>query len=145
MIGKSLRKLIVILIVITPIICYSDCKKQARCGCGNDVQQTLTGSSAYVYWTTPSNIYFQLVGNIYDTYYFCNPSEIYPKLADSKSGDILQISGHAYWNCNYTYQASNSPYQSAQRIFDFEVTDLFTNLYGKNKPETQANPLKSTK
>jgi len=139
MIGNSLRRFIVILIIIAPIICYSDCKKQARCGCGNDVQLTLTGQSSYVYWTTSSNIYFQLVGNIYDTYYFCNPSEMFPKLVDAKSGDILQISGHAYWDCNYVYQSSNSPYQSSYRVFQCQVTDLVLDLYGKNKPAPKAS------
>jgi len=136
MIGNSLRRFIVILIIIAPIVSYEGCKKQAKCGCGNDVQVTLIGQSAYVYWTSSSNIYFQLVGNAYDTYYFCNPSEMYPKLADAKPGDILQISGPTYWDCQYVYQSSNSSYQSSYRVFQCQVTDLTLDLYGKNKPSS---------
>jgi hypothetical protein len=136
MIGNFLRKFIVVLIIIAPMISYSGCKKQTRCGCGNDVLITLTGSSAYVYWSTSSNIYFQLVGDPYSTYYFCNPSEMYPKLSDAKSGDILQLSGHVYWDCNYVYQSSNSPYQSPYKVYQCQVTDLTLDLYGKSKPST---------
>ena len=140
MIGKYLRKLIVILIIVAPLISYSGCKKQTKCGCGNDVLVTLAGSSAYVYWTTSSNIYFQLVGDTYSTYYFCNPTEMFPNLADAKSGDILQISGHVYWDCNYVYQSSNSPYQSPYKVYQCQVTALLLNLYGKDNSAPKTFP-----
>jgi hypothetical protein len=141
MIGNSLRRFIVILIIIAPIVSYEGCKKQTRCGCGNDVLVTLTGSSAYVYWPTPGTIYFQIVGDMYSTYYFCNPTEMTPKLVDAKSGDILQVSGHVYWDCNYVYQSSNSPYQSPYKVYQCQVTDLTLDLYGKGKtaPKTSLN------
>jgi hypothetical protein len=146
MISKSLRKFIVILIIIAPVICYSDCKKQAKCGCGNDVQSSFAGNSFYIYYNdTYSTLYLQLVGDAYDYYYPCSPSKVIEKLTDIKSGDMIQISGSSYWNCNYTYQASNSAYQSSQRVFDIEVTEMYINLYGNNKPGTQDNTLKSSK
>jgi hypothetical protein len=75
-----------------------------------------------------------MVGNPYSTYYFCNPSEMFPKLKDAKQGDVLLLSGHVYWNCTYTYQASNSSYQSMYQVYDVQVTNLELDLYGKNKP-----------
>jgi hypothetical protein len=127
-----LRKILVIVIIITPVISYSGCKKQAKCGCGKDVLFTLTNAQAYVYFNeTGTNISFQTIGDVYSTYYFCNPSEMFPKLADSKSGDILLVSGHAYWDCNYVSQASNSSYQSYYKIYNVQVTDLSSSQYGK--------------
>ena len=143
MTGNILRKIIVMLIIIAPLISYIGCKKQAKCGCGKDVQLTLTTTSAYIYFNdTHSLLYFQTVGDLISTYNFCNPSDIIPKLVDVKSGDILQVSGHAYWDCNYVYQTSNSVYQSTYRVYDVQVTDLSVDLYGKNKPAS-GTPLDS--
>jgi hypothetical protein len=142
MIGKTLRKIIIFLIITAPIVSYEGCKKQAKCGCGNDVQGSFIDNSFYIYYNdTYSTMYLQLVGDLYDYYYPCSPSKVISKLDGIKSGDVVQVSGSAYWNCNYTYQSSNSPYQSAQRVFDIEITDLFIDLYGKNKPATK--PLNS--
>jgi hypothetical protein len=132
MIGKSLRKAFVALIIIIAAFTSADCKKQAKCGCGKDVLFTLANSSANIYFNeSGTSIYFQPIGDIYSTYYFCNPSEMFPKLADSKSGDILQISGLVYWDCNYVYQSSNSSYTSIYKIYNVEVTDLTIDPYGK--------------
>lgn len=135
MTGNILRKIVVALIIIAPLISYTGCRKQAKCGCGKDVLLTLTGTSANVYFNTTGTIlYFQVLGDLYSTYNFCNPSEMFSKLTDVKSGDILQVSGHVYWDCNYVYQTSNSVYQSAYKVYDVQVTDLSVDLYGKNKP-----------
>ena len=83
-------------------------------------------------------MYFQTEGDLYSTYNFCNPSEMFPKLADAKSGDILQVSGHVYWDCNFVYQSSNSAYQSVYKVYDVQVTDLTLNLYGKSKPASES-------
>jgi hypothetical protein len=134
--GSIIRKLIIISIILAPLFSYEGCKRQAKCGCGKDVLRTITSVSANVYWTSPENITFYLVGNPYSPYYFCNPSEMYPSLKDAKSGDVLLVSGHVYWNCNYVYQASNSRYQSSYQVFDCQVTNLTLDLYGKGKPTT---------
>jgi len=42
MTGNTLRKIALALIIIVPSILYSDCKKQAKCGCGKDVVSTLS-------------------------------------------------------------------------------------------------------
>jgi hypothetical protein len=132
--GNTIRRIFVALIIIAPVFSYTGCKKQARCGCGKDVLLTLSATSSYIYFTDGATISAMIVGDAYSTYIFCNPSEMFPKLANAKSGDILQLSGQVYWDCNYVYQSSNSSYQSLYKTYDVQVTDLFLNLYGKNKP-----------
>ena len=140
MIRKTIRKVLVALIIIIPVFSYEGCKKQVRCGCGQDVLYTLTGTSAYIYWSTTANIYFQIVGDAYSTYYFCNPSEMAPNLVNAKSGDILLVSGKVYWDCNYVYQSSNSSYQSMYKVYQVQVSSLSLDLYGKDKPATGIPP-----
>jgi hypothetical protein len=133
--GNTLRKIFVAMIIFAPVFSYTGCKKQAKCGCGKDVLFSFAETSANIYFNaTGSIMYFQTLGDLYSTYNFCNPSEMFPNLADAKSGDVLQVSGHVYWDCNYVYQASNSAYQSYYKIYDVQVTGLSLNLYGKNKP-----------
>jgi hypothetical protein len=125
-----LRKILVILIFATPAISYSGCKKQAKCGCGKDVLFTLADEPAYVYFNeTGSNIYFTSLSDPYSTYYFCNPSEMFPKMSDYNPGDQLLVSGYVYWDCNYLYQASNSSYGAYYKVYMVEVTNM--DLYGK--------------
>jgi|ERR1035437_394680 hypothetical protein len=137
--GITLKRIFIILIIIAPVFSYSGCKKQARCGCGKDVVLTFAATSCTITWTDGATIYAQTVGDAYSTYIFCNPSQMFPNLADAKSGDILQVSGPVYWDCNYVYQTSNSAYQSLYKTYDIQVTDLSINLYGKDKPGTDAN------
>jgi hypothetical protein len=144
MVGNTIRKILVALIIVAPALSYTGCKRQAKCGCGKDVIKTITGVSAYVYWDTGATISFQTVGDVYSTYTLCNPSEMFPKLVDAKSGDILLVSGHVYWDCNFVYQSSNSNYQSMYQAFQVQATDLSLDLYGKNKPAgNQLNPAKT--
>jgi hypothetical protein len=143
MTGNTIRRIIVALIIIVPVFSYTGCKKQAKCGCGKDVLVSLTSTSCHIYWTDGAIITAMVVGNPYSTYIFCNPSEMFPKLVDAKTGDILEVSGHVYWDCNYVYQSSNSAYQSSYKTYDVQVTDLTLNLYGKNKPAS-GSPLDSS-
>ncbi len=146
--GNTLRRILVALIIITPIFSYTDCKRQAKCGCGKDVVSTLSRASAYIYFTVGETIKAMVVDDPYgSTYTFCNPSEMFKNLVDAKSGDILLLSGHVYYDCNYVYQTSNSSYQSMARGYDIEATELYIDLYGKNKPAngTPLNPTTSQK
>ena len=131
--GNIIGKLVIAFIILVPVFSNIGCKKQAKCGCGKDVLETFTNKSAYIFWESSSTIYFQVVGDPYSTYIFCNPGEMYPNLSDAKTGDILLVSGHKYWNCNYTYQSSNSSYGSYYNrpVYDVQVTDLYIDLYGK--------------
>jgi hypothetical protein len=133
-----IRKIIVILIIFIPVLSDSGCKKQPKCGCGKDVLYSLTSQPANIYWTSSSSISFSIVGDMYSQYTLCNPSEMYPNLKDAKSGDILLVSGHVYWDCNYVMQSSNSSYQNPYKIYNCQVTDMTLDLYGKGKPEPAA-------
>jgi hypothetical protein len=145
MIGKTLRKIVVALIIIAPVISYSGCKKQAKCGCGQDVLYTLTAATVNVYFNdTKSLLYFMTPGDPYSQYKFCNPTPMIEKLGKAKSGDQLQVSGHVYYDCTYVYQASNSSYQSLGKVYQVEATDLFQDLYGKGSPASGA-PINSAK
>jgi len=120
------------LIIVAPVVSYSGCKKQAKCGCGKDVLFTIGQRRAHVYFNeTGSNIYFTLLDDPYSTYYFCNPGEWFPKMTEYKTGDELVISGHAYWECNYLMQAGNSSYSSYYKTYMMDVTGLYMDLYGK--------------
>jgi hypothetical protein len=130
---KILRKLLVILIIFAPVISYTGCKKQAKCGCDGDLLFSLTKAAAYVSFNeTGTTITFTPVDNPYAYYNFCNPGEMFPKLSESKSGDILLVSGHAFWECNYLYQSSNSGYQTSYvKVYMMQVTNVETDDYGK--------------
>lgn len=134
--GNIIRRILVALIIIAPVLSYTGCKKQARCGCGKDALLTLSEASCIITWTDGATIYANIVGDMYSTYIFCNPGEMFKNLKDAKSGDILQLSGPVYWNCNYVYQSSNSSYMSLYKTYDVQVTSLTQNLYGKNKPSS---------
>lgn len=131
--NRMLRKLLVILVMIVPVFAGTDCKKQPKCGCDGDMLFDLKREQARVYFNPNSNIiYFTPVVNPYSTYYICAPSSILPKLKDSKSGDILLVSGNAYWNCSFLQQSSNYSYSySMYKMYDFQVTDIGADLYGK--------------
>ena len=130
--GNIIRKILIVLIMVIPLISFSGCKKQPKCGCGKDVLQTLTNQpldySSLIYNETGTNAWFQ---SGLDTYYFCNPGEMYPVYTKLKSGDQLLISGDLFWECNYLYSASNYSYQMYYKVYQIQVTDLKAYLYGK--------------
>ena len=132
--GNIIRKILIVLIIIAPIFSYSGCKKQPKCGCGKDILFTLTKEPATVYFKeTGTYITFNTLVNPYDTYIFCNPGEMFPKFTDYISGQVLQVSGHAYWDCQFLSQSSNnsSSSQSYYKIYQIQVTDVTDQLYGK--------------
>ncbi len=130
--GHIIRKILVVLIIFAPVFSYSGCKKQARCGCGKDVLYTLTREEAKVYYNEEGTIItFSTLNNPYATYNFCNPGEMFPNLADYKSGDILEVSGFVYWDCNYLTQSSNYSYQSYYKVYMIQVTEVKKNLFGR--------------
>jgi len=127
-----IRKILVVLIIVAPVFSQSGCKKQAKCGCGKDVLYSLTKEEATVYYNEAgTTISFTTTSDPYSTYNFCNPGEMFPKLADFKSGDVLQVSGHVYWECNYLYQSSNYSYSTYYKVYMIQVTDVSVDLYGK--------------
>ncbi|HEX2921929.1 MAG TPA: hypothetical protein VHO50_12275 [Bacteroidales bacterium] len=134
MIKNILRKILVVLIIISPVLVNADCKKQAKCGCNGDVIQTLNKQQANVIFTEDrSTVYFYLVSDpTQSIYYFCNASEMANKLDDVKSGDVMLVTGEAYWECSFLYQSSNySYYNTVQKVFQVQVKDVYVDLYGK--------------
>jgi hypothetical protein len=127
-----IRRIFVIMVVIVPLLTTADCKKQPKCGCGKDVISTLTNQAAYVYFdASGSNIYFTKYGDIYSNYYyFCNPSEMFPKVSKYKSGDLLSLSGEVFMDCSYVNQTSNYGY-SYYGIYQVIVTDVQKSPFGK--------------
>ena len=96
--GNIIRKLLVAVVIMAPLFSFSDCKKQAKCGCDGDILFTMTDAQATVYFNeTGTNITFSTVDNPYSTYNFCNPGEMFPRMKDFKPGDVLLVSGQAYW------------------------------------------------
>lgn len=127
-----IRKVLVVFIILVPIFSYSGCKKQAKCGCDGDVLFSLDRTQATVYYNeSGTSITFQTLSDPYSTYNFCNPGEMFPRLKDYKSGDVLLVSGHTYWECNYLYQSSNYSYQTYYKVYMIQVTDVTVDLYGK--------------
>jgi hypothetical protein len=129
--GQMIRKILVVLIMLAPVFSYTGCKKQAKCGCDGDVLFSLTKVQAYVYWTSAASITCVSMSDPYSTYNFCNPGEMFPNLKDYKSGDLLLVSGQAFWECNYLYQSSNYSYGSYYKVYMIQVSDVSVDLYGK--------------
>jgi len=129
--GHIIRKLLVVLIIVAPVVSYTGCKKQAKCGCEGDILFSLTSTPSTLYWESGSSIFFYTTNDQFSTYNFCNPGEMFPKLDDSKSGDILLVTGDVFWDCNYLYQSSNYSYQTYSKVYVIKVTDVVSNLYGK--------------
>ena len=130
--GNIFRKILIVLLVIVPALSDSACKKQAKCGCDGDVLYSLTKERATVVFNeTGTNIQFTPLVDPYSTYNFCNPGEMFPKFTNYKSGDVLEITGKVYWECNYLYQTSNSSYQSYYKVYMCQVSDVTVNPYGK--------------
>jgi hypothetical protein len=141
--GYKVRKLLVVLIILLPVVSYTGCKKQARCGCDGDMLYSITDQvfdhSSIVYNSTGTNAYFFVysgLGAYYDTYYFCNPSEMFAKYSSINSNDQVKLSGDLYWDCSYVSQASSSSssssyYYSYYKVYNIKVTSIESSLYGK--------------
>jgi len=130
--GNIIRKILVVIVMVLPLVSYSGCKKQPKCGCGKDILQTLTDEpldySSLIYSEGGTNAYFQIG---YSTYYFCNPGEMFPTYQTLRAGDQLVISGDLFWECNYLYSASNYSYGMYYKVYQIQVTALRAYLYGK--------------
>ncbi len=127
----KIRKILVILIIAAPLVSYTGCRKQAKCGCGKDVLYSLTNSISRVYFESGTNIWFQTISDPYSYYYFCNPTEMFKTMSGIKAGDEVLISGHVYWECSYLSQAGNSSYASYNKTYVVQVTDIHKDMYGK--------------
>ncbi len=132
-----LRKILVILIIILPVFSWTGCKKQAKCGCDGDVLRSLKDElmarSQIIYSPDGSSAYFMISQGYYsETYYFCNPGEMFPKFKELEGDDQIYLSGDLYWECTYMMNSGNSSYYSYYyKVYNINVTELRGNLYGK--------------
>jgi hypothetical protein len=130
-----IRKILVILIIVVPVFAESGCKKQAKCGCDGDAVFTLDMSEANIFFDVEKNtVYpFSVKDNPFETFYFCNPGQMLPKLSQYTSGDLMVISGDVFWNCTYVYNSSNMQSQMSMyyKTYDVFVTNVEVIPYGK--------------
>lgn len=128
---KILRKFIVIVIILAPIVAYQGCKKQPKCGCGKDVIFELTDRQVIVQYSETTKIAaFYPVPNTGATYYFCNPGAWIDSLKKLNTSDYLLLSGKAYYECNYLMNSGNSYYQMPP-VYQVDVTSIMEDNYGK--------------
>ncbi|MCX6333020.1 MAG: hypothetical protein NT092_01785 [Bacteroidia bacterium] len=130
--GYIIGKILVVLIFISPVFFVNGCKKQEKCGCDGDIlysigPNTLNYSDLRVSGEGSSMSF--MIG--YDTYYFCNPVEMYEKYKKINPEDQILISGDLYWDCNYVSQSSQSSYYYYYKYYNINVTELKSYLYGK--------------
>jgi hypothetical protein len=141
--GNKTRKILLMLIILVmPLVSSTNCKKQPKCGCSGDKINTITDQvisrSTITYNDTGTNAYFfvyTLGGVYYDTYYFCNPSDMYAKYKAISSDSEVMLSGDVYWDCSFVSSASSSGsssyYYAYYKIYNIEVTDIKSSMYGK--------------
>lgn len=125
-------KILVALVIIIPAVSFDSCKKQEKCGCDGDIlfsiDKKLLNYSEIRVLSEGSSMYFTIG---YDTYYFCNPVEMYEEYKKINSNDQILISGNLYWDCNYVSQTSQSSYYNYYKYYNIDVTELKSYLYGK--------------
>jgi hypothetical protein len=127
-----IRKIFVVLILITPLFTDLACRKQIKCGCGEDVIFTLTKQSVYVYFNLNNkSAYFADPYDLYSSYSFCNPEDMMSTLSKFKSGDQLLLSGDVFYECNYLLNAGNNPYYAQYKVYMVQVTEVEEDLYRK--------------
>jgi len=131
------RKIVVALIFILPVFSWSGCKKQVKCGCDGDVIRTMTSElmdrSKITYSSDGTSAYFTVTsGYGYDTYYFCNPGEMFQQYKDLEGEDQIILSGDIFWECTYMMNSSNYNYYTYYyKMYNINVTEMKSYLYGK--------------
>ena len=130
------RKILVIAIILLPVFSFNGCKKQAKCGCGKDILFSITDEildySSIIYASGGATASFSISNGVASDYYhFCNPNEMYEKYMSLAGQNQVKISGDVFWDCTYMMNQSNSYYYSYYKIYNIEVTDMKSSLYGK--------------
>jgi hypothetical protein len=142
--GYKIRKLLIVFIMLLPVISYTGCKKQAKCGCDGDklfrVSHQIFDHSSLVYTADGTNAYFIVNssgGIYYDTYYLCNPSAKFADYKKISSNDQIDLSGNVFWDCSFVQSASSSSssssyYYSYYKVYNIMVDTLVSvDPYGK--------------
>jgi hypothetical protein len=127
-----ITKIFVVFIIITPILTDLGCKKQPKCGCGEDMVFELIERNVIIYFNiTAKSATFSDPYDPYSSYSFCNPEDMMSTLSKFRSGDMVLLSGKAYYECNYVMNAGNNPYYAQYKVYLVQVTEVKEDLYGK--------------
>jgi len=131
-----IRKIVVVAIILLPVFFFQGCKKQVKCGCGKDILFSIDNEpmtySSISYSSNGQTASFSIYNGIYyDTYIFCNPGEVFETYKDLEGEGQVLISGDVFWDCTYMMQSSNSYSYSYYKIYNIEVTEMKSELYGK--------------
>ncbi len=128
-----LRKSIILLVILTPLILDMGCKKQKKCGCGKDVIFDLPeGAIATIIYIPGSKSAYFYQGA--SSYTFCNPGKWsdflsnYPQAA--QTGQDFLITGKVYYDCTYLMNSGNYGYYIPP-AYQIDVTSLAENNYSK--------------
>lgn len=126
-----LRKILIVLIILAPLISDLGCKKQPKCGCGKDVVFEITDGQATVYYIESSkSAYFYSVMSTGSTYYFCNPGQWIDSLKQYPQGKVLLVTGKCYYECNYLMNSGNYGYYMPP-VYQVQVTAIKEDNYSK--------------
>ena len=126
-----IRKSIIVLIILAPLIADLGCRKQPKCGCGKDEVFEITDGSATVYYILDSkSAYFYSIESSGSTYYFCNPGKWIDSLKVYPQGKNLLISGKVYYECTYLMNSGNLGYYTPP-VYQVDVTSVKEDNYSK--------------
>jgi hypothetical protein len=126
-----IRKLLLVLIILTPLVTDLGCKKQPKCGCGKDVLREIVDGLALVYYSpTAMSAQFVSVNSSGSSYLFCNPGEWIDTLRTGAQGKQWLISGQVFYECNYLMNSGNSGGYMPP-VYQVIVTNLKEDNYGK--------------
>jgi hypothetical protein len=138
--GYKIRKLLVVFIMLLPVVSYTGCKKQPKCGCNGDklyrVHQILDHGSV-TYSANGTNAYFIVFsggGYYYDTYYFCNPSARFADYNKIGSSDQVKLAGDIFWDCSFVSSASNSSSSSSYDYSYFKIYNIMVDTLAAVAP-----------
>jgi len=131
---KIILKILVVVIILLPLVSYLGCKKQPKCGCEGDVLFTLDSALfdySDFYYIDSTSCTFRT--DMYTTYLFCNPVEMYPAFEALSGNSQILLSGEVFWECNYVMSSgsSSSYYYNYYKVYQIKVTGMVSGLYGK--------------
>jgi hypothetical protein len=127
-----LRKSLILLIILTPLVLDMGCKKQKRCGCGKDVIFEIIDGSAQVYYIESSKTaYFYATNSAGSTYWFCNPGKWIDFLKAYPQGQTLLVTGKVYYECQYLMNSGNYGYGYMPPTYQVDITSLKEDNYSK--------------
>jgi hypothetical protein len=128
---RIIRKIVVFMIIMAPVVAYQGCKKQPKCGCGKDLLFELKDQKSMVILNEATNsAYFYPLVATGATYIFCDATKWIDTLKTMNMNEYLLVSGKAYYECNYLMNSGNSYYQMPP-VYQVEVTAIMEDNYGK--------------